>query len=274
MVTGSSDCSIIVWNLLANGSRAEVFSILGAHTGGVLDLRIDDEHIVSCSKDTLIRVWDRNSLELLTTFEGHQGPVNAVGLQGNKVVSASGDGKMMMWDITTGERLKTFEGHDRGLACIEFKVRPLLFLTLLVDHNPSLQDDLIVSGSNDCKIKIWSASRGECIRTLTGHDLLVRALSFDPVSGRLVSASYDKSVKVWDFNTGKLITEFKNSHVSHIFDVKFDARRIVRLVVYLLIPLTLRSYSYTALRMIRRLWCLTSPRGWTPLCLRKRPLSW
>lgn len=125
MVSGSSDCSIIVWSLLANGRRAEVSAILGAHMGGVLDLRIDDKHVISCSKDTLIRVWDRNTLHLLTTFEGHQGPVNAVGLQGSKVVSASGDGKVMMWDISTGEHLKTFEGHDRGLACIEFKVRPL-----------------------------------------------------------------------------------------------------------------------------------------------------
>jgi hypothetical protein len=30
---------------------------------------------------------------------------------------------MILWDIASGERLKTFEGHDRGLACIEFKVR-------------------------------------------------------------------------------------------------------------------------------------------------------
>ena len=30
---------------------------------------------------------------------------------------------MILWDIASGERLKTFEGHDRGLACIEFKVK-------------------------------------------------------------------------------------------------------------------------------------------------------
>lgn len=90
---------------------------------------------------------------------------------------------------------------------------------------------MIVSGSNDCKIKVWSASRGDCTQTLTGHEQLVRALSFDPATGRLVSASYDKSVKVWDLDTGKLTTEFKNNHASHIFDVKFDARRIVRSVV-------------------------------------------
>ena len=74
------------------------------------------------SKDTLIRIWDRQTLELASTLRGHEGPVNAVGLQGDRVVSASGDGKMMLWDITTGTRIRTFEGHYRGLACIEYKV--------------------------------------------------------------------------------------------------------------------------------------------------------
>lgn len=92
-------------------------------------------------------------------------------------------------------------------------------------HAP--QNDLIVSGSNDCKIKIWSASTGECLKTLVGHDALVRALAFDPASGRLVSASYDRTVKVWDLRTGRMVRQFKQNHVSHIFDVKFDVCRIV-----------------------------------------------
>jgi WD40 repeat protein len=68
-----------------------------------------------------------------------------------------------------------------------------------------LKDDLIISGSNDCKIKVWSASTGECIRTLVGHEMLVRALSFEPRSGRLVSASYDRCVKVWDLKSGEFL---------------------------------------------------------------------
>jgi F-box and WD-40 domain protein 1/11 len=74
------------------------------------------------SKDAIIRVYNRQNLELYCVLQGHEGPVNAVGLQGDKVVSASGDGKMMLWDLTTRTRLRTFEGHDRGLACIDFKV--------------------------------------------------------------------------------------------------------------------------------------------------------
>lgn len=74
------------------------------------------------SKDTKIRVWNRETLELHRTLSGHQGPVNAIGLQNGFVVSASGDTKMMLWDIERGTCLRTFDG-DRGLACIEFKVR-------------------------------------------------------------------------------------------------------------------------------------------------------
>jgi len=116
---------------------------------------------------------------------------------------------MILWDIESGERLKTFDGHDRGLACIEFK------------------NDIIVSGSNDCKIRVWNARTGECLRTLASHNALVRAISFDPKTGRLLSASYDKVLKVWDLYNGKLIREFKQTHTSHIFDVKFDLGRIV-----------------------------------------------
>jgi len=66
-----------------------------------------------------------------------------------------------------------------------------------------VQDGLIVSGSNDCNIRIWNARTGECLRVLAGHNALVRAISFDPQTGRLLSASYDKVVKVWDLYSGR-----------------------------------------------------------------------
>ncbi|KAG9103748.1 hypothetical protein FRC07_009929 [Ceratobasidium sp. 392] len=212
MCSGSSDRTVRVWE--REGGVWVVRAVLSGHAGGVLDLRMDERWIVSCSKDTLIRVWDRQTLEMHCVLRGHEGPVNAVGLQAGQVVSASGDGTMILWDIETGNRVRTFVGHDKGLACVEFK------------------GDTIISGSNDRKIKVWSASTGECILTLPGHELLVRALAYDAVSGRLVSASYDRTIKVWDLSDcrdggWKLVREFKNLHDSHIFDVKFDATKIV-----------------------------------------------
>jgi len=38
------------------------------------------------SKDTAIRVWNRETLELHRVLRGHEGPVNAVGLESGRVV--------------------------------------------------------------------------------------------------------------------------------------------------------------------------------------------
>ena len=135
MVSGSSDCSVCVWDLdlgpiveyndtglddysdnqmhVDDDSErhvtAEVRAILKGHSGGVLDLRIDEQWIVSwcvilffyrfshfplfsntsynySSKDAVIRVWDRKTLGLYRTLRGHEGPVNAIGLQSGRVV--------------------------------------------------------------------------------------------------------------------------------------------------------------------------------------------
>ena len=119
-----------------------------------------------------------------------------------------------------------------------------------------------MSGSSDCKIKLWSATTGECIRTLVGHDHLVRALSFDPPTGRLVSASYDRTVKVWDLRSGKMMREFRNSHVSHIFDVKFDVARIVRYASFMNHLGEIDANFFVVLRMIGRSWFLISLVSW------------
>jgi len=165
MVSGSSDCTVCVWDLISTpvtsgendvvgrsnpvvisgtfGSprwvSAELRQVLRGHSAGVLDLKMDERWIVTwsvatsvvyaelmpcySSKDALMNVYDRKTLALHTTLSGHEGPVNAVGLENGRVVSASGDGKMMLWDVETGNCIRVFEGHEKGLACIEFKVR-------------------------------------------------------------------------------------------------------------------------------------------------------
>jgi F-box and WD-40 domain protein 1/11 len=132
LVTGSSDCTVCVWDLWTESAeenaevQGEVHVVLRGHGGGMLNLRM----------------LGRESLELKRVLGGHEGLVNVVGLEsgeyddvdagdeskgntgygeGNKsqrhdgrVVSTSGDGKMILWDIKSRERVRTFEGHDHG----------------------------------------------------------------------------------------------------------------------------------------------------------------
>jgi len=261
MVSGSSDCCAFVWDLgwsaaplyphlmskkepsktPYEGWRAtpRVIKALVNHTGGVLDVRISEKWIVTCSKDASLVVYNRATLTPHLRLRGHDGPVNSLGLRGDRVVSASGDMKMILWDISREHKPEeqgpcmsssgsvptklsrkrvVFQGHEKGLACVEWK-----------------DDDTILSGSNDCTIKIWCATTGTCVRTLTGHNALVRALSFDPYSGILVSASYDQTVRVWDLRDetpipadgNVCVREHVGYHRSHIFGVGSDCSKIL-----------------------------------------------
>jgi GxxExxY protein len=49
------------------------------------------------------------------------------------------------------------------------------------------------------------AETGAVLRTLSGHSAWVRSAAFSPNGRRIVSGSWDKTVKVWNAETGALI---------------------------------------------------------------------
>ena len=208
VVTGSSDSTCIVWDI-----KADYRPILRLrhHTAGVLDVCFDNKYIVSCSKDTAICLWDRQTGTLLRTLKGHRGPVNAVQLRGDLVVSASGDGVAKLWNLTSGLCIKVFQSKDRGMACVEF----------------SPDSRTILAGGNDQVIYQFDANTGELVREMKGHKGLVRSLHLDSANGRIISGSYDHSVKAYDMETGNMIIDFPGWTTSWMLSAKADYRRIV-----------------------------------------------
>ena len=208
MTTGSSDCTLIVWDLKADYKPV---SRLRRHTAGVLDVCFDEKHIVSCSKDATICLWDRKTGSFLRRMTGHRGPVNAVQLRGDLVVSASGDGIAKLWNIRSGLCIKEFPSRDRGMACVEF----------------SLDCRTILAGGNDQVVYQFDTSTGELVREMKGHEGLVRSLHLDSASGKVVSGSYDTSVKAFDLGTGETVVSFTKWTSSWILSAKSDYRRII-----------------------------------------------
>ena len=208
MITGSSDCTLIIWDVKAD---YKPIMRLRRHTAGVLDVCFDDKHIVSCSKDATICLWDRSTGCFLRKMTGHRGPVNAVQLRGELVVSASGDGIAKLWNIRSGLCIKEFPSRDRGMACVEF----------------SPDSRTILAGGNDQVIYQFDASTGEPVREMKGHEGLVRSLHLDCRSSRVVSGSYDTSVKAFDLRSGENIISFAKWTSSWILSAKADYRRII-----------------------------------------------
>ncbi len=90
----------------------------------------------------------------------------------------------------------------------------------------------VATGSRDKSIRIWDALTGQCLRVLVraacvccqappahypittqnGHDNWVRALVFHPSGKFLLSASDDKTIRIWDLQTGRLLKTLQDAH--------------------------------------------------------------
>lgn len=65
-------------------------------------------------------------------------------------MTASYDCSAACWDVTNGTRLRAFVGHSAAVRCVDF----------------STNIDILVTGSVDSTVKIWSFTEGSLLRTL------------------------------------------------------------------------------------------------------------
>jgi WD40 repeat protein len=81
--------------------------------------------------------------------------------------------------------------------------------------------------------RLWEIESGTCLRTLEGHEELVRCIRFD--NKRIVSGAYDGKIKVWDLNAAldpesnesSLCLKTLCEHTGRVFRLQFDEFQIV-----------------------------------------------
>ncbi|XP_074517929.1 F-box/WD repeat-containing protein 7-like isoform X2 [Halichoeres trimaculatus] len=82
----------------------------------------------------------------------------------------------------------------------------------------------VISGSTDRTLRVWDAESGECVHTLYGHTSTVRCMHLN--GNRVVSGSRDTTLRVWDVTTGRC-EHVLTGHVAAVRCVQYDGRRVV-----------------------------------------------
>ena len=220
ILTASADKTAKLWDA---GSGKLIVSF--GHQDEVNNAKFspDGTRILTASRDKTAKLWDATSGKLIVSFS-HQGEVHDAEFSpdGGRILTASWDKTAKLWDAASGKLIASFE-HQGIVNRAEF----------------SPDGGRILTASRDRTAKLWDATLGKLIVSFEHQDGLLRGGSlissnrdydgaeFSPDGARILTASADKTARLWDAASGKLIASF--DHQDGVSAAKFspDGARIL-----------------------------------------------
>lgn len=217
LATAGFDCTIRLWAT----QTWKCVQMLQGHQDAVTTVTFHPtrQQLASCSYDQTVKIWDITAGQCLRTLHDHTNRVLSVAFSpdGQQLASGGDDHATRLWNLSTGQCTKTWKGHTNGI--------------LSLDISPN--GHLIATGHQDQTVKVWNPKTGQVFRTLRGHLNRVWSVAFAPPSvaqviGRddlagviLASGSGDRTVRLWDGQTGQCLRIFQG-HTSWVWSIAFS----------------------------------------------------
>ncbi|KAI5461356.1 WD40-repeat-containing domain protein [Mariannaea sp. PMI_226] len=178
--------------------------------------------LLTGSQDQTIKKWEvprvaqkkgqKTGSRAAFTRKAHDKDINAINVHHSSQLfaSASQDKTVKIWSVEEGEVQGILRGHKRGVWSVQFS--PAQMPAIQGEDGPITGKGVVLTGSGDKTIKLWSLSDYTCIKTFEGHSNSVLKLAWlnmptekDQTRKRVhfASAGGDGLVKVWDVNSGE-----------------------------------------------------------------------
>ncbi|KAL8730420.1 MAG: hypothetical protein Q9166_004058 [cf. Caloplaca sp. 2 TL-2023] len=170
------------------------------------------------------------------TRKAHDKDINAISVNHNNTLfaSASQDRTVKIWSVEEGEVQGVLRGHRRGVWSVKFASKDTPPISGDSTGPASTRHGVVITGSGDKTVKIWSLTDYSCLRTLEGHTNSVLKVLWMPLPDsedgaptpkrpvQVASAGGDGLVKIWDANTGEPACTLDN-HTDRIWALTVDA---------------------------------------------------
>ena len=220
---------------------------LAGHAGQILGLGFSETNtLVSISLDQTVKIWDVESGKLLHSSDLPLGKqVRLAIAPGQQSLAAdSSFGKARLWNYQTGEVLKTFEPNDSWVSALAFTpdgkllvigtdkgvVRVMDVATWTVTRSIDLDSPVhslaanaqhILLGYGDGTVAMLNFGEQSSVPEARKQGSAINAVAFSPTGQEFASASADRSVKVWDTETLKLLCSLEG-HPASVLSVVFS----------------------------------------------------
>uniref|UniRef100_A0AAY5EF38 Notchless protein homolog 1 n=1 Tax=Electrophorus electricus TaxID=8005 RepID=A0AAY5EF38_ELEEL len=255
LASGCKNSQILLWDPVTGQQMGKAMT---GHSKWItwlcwepLHLNPECRYLASSSKDGSVRIWDTLLGRCDKILTGHTQSVTCVKWGGDGLLySSSQDRTIKVWRAKDGVHCRTLQGHAHWVNTLalstDYVLRTGAFDPATATINPqdltgsldeikgkalqrynnirvSVTLSRLVSGSDDFTLFLWNpAEEKKPLARLTGHQALVNEVLFSPDTRLLASASFDKSIKLWDGKTGKYLTSLRG-HVGAVYQVAWSA---------------------------------------------------
>lgn len=238
LATGSKDNSAALWNVdpASNNAWTCVATFKG-HTASLGAIGFSKSSaqrknqlppfLITGSEDKTIKKWSLSDIDTDSTSSAptavakatftrvaHEKDINAIDVSPLAPIfaSASQDRTIKIWSAEDGSTAAVLKGHKRGVWSVRFSPAGTPSLSL-AEGGSSGARGLLVSGSGDNTVKVWSLNNYSCILTFEGHqNSVLKVLWLPPPTHEdgddprqqqhqskpmIASASSDTLIKLW-----------------------------------------------------------------------------
>ncbi|XP_066928084.1 WD repeat-containing protein 88-like [Clytia hemisphaerica] len=196
VLSGGVDKTLKIWDI-QDGSCRE--TLIG-HKAEVTCTRStkDGRRIVSSGLDKYLIVWDGTTGQPILESR-HEGMVMScdISYDGRYMLSGTDlDNVVVIWDLRQDKSIKMLKHHNNTVMCVRFAPSSYQFCSSGMDFTSVV-----------CDMQNYRNERDpHAVIRLGGHINMISSCDFSGDERRLCTGSWDKTIKVWDLNSGSYRT--------------------------------------------------------------------